>query len=144
MNRHVMTLDLRDDPRGIAAYRRHHRDIWPEVRDSLLRVGVLRLDIYALERRLVMVMDTREGFDLERSFAAHAASHPRCAEWEELMKTFQQAPPGAKPGQLWASMEPIFHLERKRSPRRRGGSGRAGGPPRLNRERGFTPRERKR
>ena len=118
MNRHVMTLDLKDDPRGIAAYRRHHREIWPEVRDSLLRVGVLRLDIYALERRLVMVMDTREGFDLERSFAAHAASDPRCAEWEELMKTFQQPPPGARAGELWTAMENVFHLERgRRRPR---------------------------
>jgi len=116
--RHVMTLDLKDDPRGIAAYRRHHRRIWPEVRDSLRRVGVLRMDIYRLERRLVMVMDTKKGFDLKRSFAAHVASHPRCAEWEELMKTFQQAPPGARPGQLWTPMEGIFHLERgSRKPR---------------------------
>jgi len=122
--RHVMTLDLKDDPRGIAAYRRHHREIWPEVRDSLLRVGVLRMDIYQLERRLVMVMDTKEGFDLERGFAAHAASHPRCAEWEALMKTFQQPPPGAKPGQLWTTMERVFHLERTRSrPRVRRGLG---------------------
>jgi len=120
--RHVMTLDLKDDPRGIAAYRRHHRRIFPEVRDSLLRVGVLRMDIYQLERRLVMVMDTKEGFDLERSFAAHVASHPRCAEWEALMKTFQQAPPGARPGQLWTPMESIFRLEPRssRAPRTRG------------------------
>jgi L-rhamnose mutarotase len=114
MNRHVMMLDLKDDPQGIAAYRRHHRKIWPEVRNSLVRVGVLRMDIYQLERRLVMVMDTKKGFDLKRDVAAHAASHPRCAEWEELMKTFQRAPPGAKPGQLWTPMEGVFHLERRR------------------------------
>jgi L-rhamnose mutarotase len=113
--RHVMTVDLKHDPRGIAAYRRHHRRIWPEVRDSLLRVGVLRMDIYQLERRLVMVMDTKKGFDLKRSFAAHVASHPRCAEWEELMKTFQRAPPGARPAQLWTPMESIFHLARRAS-----------------------------
>ena len=113
--RHVMTVDLNDDPRRIAAYRRYHRQIWPEVRDSLLRVGVLRMDLYQLERRLVMVMDTKEGFDLKRSFAAHVASHPRCAEWEELMKTFLRAPPGARPGQLWTPMETIFHLERRAS-----------------------------
>ena len=107
-----MAVDLKDDPPGIAEYRRHHRRIWPEVRDSLRRVGVRRMDIYQIERRLVMVMDTRDGFDLRRSFAAHAASHPRCAEWEELMKTFQQAPPGAAPGRLWTAMEPIFHLGR--------------------------------
>jgi len=127
MTRHVMTLDLKDDPRGIAAYRRHHRKIWPEVRDSLLRVGVRRMDIYQLERRLVMVMDTKAGFDLERSFATHVASHPRCAEWEELMKTFQQAPPGARPGQLWTPMENIFHLE-PRATRARGARGRRSRP----------------
>jgi L-rhamnose mutarotase len=122
MNRHVMTVDLKDDPRGIAAYRRHHRSIWPEVRDSLRRVGVLRMDIYQLGRRLVMVMDTKEGLDLKRSFAAHAASHPRCAEWEELMKTFQQAPPGAPRGRLWTPMRSIFHLARgaTKAPGRRG------------------------
>jgi len=121
VNRHVLTLDLKDDPRGVAAYRRYHRAIWPEVRDSLRRVGVLRMDIYQLDRRLVMVMDTRKGFDLRRSFAAHVASDPRCAEWEELMKTFQQAPPGAPPGRLWTKMERIFHLEgprRAKRPRR--------------------------
>jgi len=124
--RHVMTVDLKDDPRGIAAYRQHHRRIWPEVRDSLRRVGVLRMDIYQLERRLVMVMDTKEGFDLKRSFAAHVASHPRCAEWEELMKTFQRAPPGARPGQVWTPMESIFHLEGRatRAPDTRGRRGR--------------------
>ena len=144
MKRYVMTVDLKDDPKGIAAYRRHHRKIWPEVRDSLLRVGVVRMDIYQLERRLVMVMDTKDGFDLERGFAAHARSHPRCAEWEELMKTFQQAPPGAKPGGLWTPMEPLFHLARgPHKARRRGGSGGAGEPPQLNSERGFTPRERR-
>jgi L-rhamnose mutarotase len=111
VSRHVLTLDLKADQRGMAAYRRYHRAIWPEVRDSLRRVGVLRMDIYQLERRLVMVMDTRKGFDLRRSFAAHVASDPRCAEWEELMKAFQQAPPGAPPGRLWTSMERIFRLE---------------------------------
>ena len=127
MSRYVMTVDLKDDRPGIEAYRRHHRGIWPEVRDSLLRVGVRRLDIYQLDRRLVMVMETKEGFDLKRGFAAHAASDPRCAEWEDLMKTFQQAPPGAKAGELWAAMEPIFHLARRqarsraRAPRTRRG-----------------------
>jgi L-rhamnose mutarotase len=113
VKRFVMTLDLKDDPARIAAYRKHHREIWPEVRKSLLRIGVLRLDIHQLERRLVMILETKPGFDLARRFAEHAASHPRCAEWEELMKTFQQAPPGARPGQLWTEMVRIFHLERR-------------------------------
>ncbi|HEY3120776.1 MAG TPA: L-rhamnose mutarotase [Vicinamibacteria bacterium] len=110
MKRFVMTLDLKDDPRAIEAYESHHRAVWPEVLKSLRRVGVRSMDIYRLGRRLVMVMDTKDGFDRRRDFAAHVASDPRCAEWEELMKTFQQPAPAARPGELWALMQPVFHL----------------------------------
>jgi L-rhamnose mutarotase len=110
VKRWVMAVDLKDDPKGIEEYRAHHRAIWPEVAESLRRVGVREMDIYLLGCRLVMVMETGEDFDLERRFAAHRASHPRCAEWEDLMRTFQEPPPGAAPGQSWTPMEPVFHL----------------------------------
>ena len=110
MKRYVLTVDLEDDPRAIARYKRHHRAVWPEVQASLRRIGVRSMDIYARGRRLTMVMDTSDGFDLRRSFAAHAASSPRCAEWEGLMKTFQVPPPGARKGETWAEMERVFHL----------------------------------
>jgi L-rhamnose mutarotase len=111
MKRYVLAVDLRDDPAATARYKELHRAVWPEVRESLCRAGVEAMDIYALGRRLTMVLVTRDDFDLRRSFAAHAASSPRCAEWEDLMKTFQVAPPGARPGELWVEMERVFHLE---------------------------------
>ena len=120
MKRYVLTLDLKDDPRLVEEYRAHHRAVWPEVQRSLRRIGVRGLEIYALGRRLTMVMDTRDGFDMARSFAAHVASDPRCAEWEALMKTYQQPPPGAGPGELWTRMERVFDLERPRLSRKRG------------------------
>lgn len=110
MKRYVLTVDLKDDPAEIEAYKRHHRTVWPEVLSSLRRVGVRAMDIYALGRRLVMVMDTDDDFDREASFARHVASDPRCAEWEALMRTFQEPPPGARPSEVWALMEPVFHL----------------------------------
>lgn len=110
MKRYVLTLDLKDDPALIAAYREHHRAVWPVVLESLRAVGVRAMDIYSLGRRLVMVMDTDDDFDREASFARHAASDPRCAEWETLMRTFQDPPPGARAGEVWALMEPVFHL----------------------------------
>jgi L-rhamnose mutarotase len=112
MKRYVLTVDLKDDPAAIAQYRRYHQAVWPEVQASLRRVGVRSMDIYGLGRRLTMVMETRDDFDLSASFADHAVSSSRCAELEELMKTFQEAPPGARPGDLWARMDPVFHLER--------------------------------
>jgi L-rhamnose mutarotase len=112
VKRYVLTLDLVEDKARVAKYVRHHRAIWPEVARSLRRVGIEAMDIYRLERRLVMVMDTRDGFHLRRSFAAHRASDPRCAEWEDLMRTFQRSPPGARPGQLWTPMTRVFALRR--------------------------------
>jgi L-rhamnose mutarotase len=110
VKRYVLTLDLQDDPAAIEAYKAHHRAVWPEVLRSLRAVGVRALDIYLLGRRLAMVLDTADDFDLKASFARHAASDPRCAEWEALMRTFQVPPPGAKPGELWTVMEHVFHL----------------------------------
>jgi L-rhamnose mutarotase len=111
VERYVLTLDLVDDPDKMETYIRHHRAVWPEVLRSLRKVGVLQMEIYALGRRLTMVMDVKDGFDAKRDFARHNASDPRCLEWEELMKTFQQPPPGARPGEIWARMENVFDLD---------------------------------
>lgn len=127
MKRYVLTLDLKDDPRAIEEYRAHHRAVWPEVQRSLRGVGVRAMDIYALGRRLTMVMDTRDDFDLGSSFAAHVASDPRCAEWEALMKTYQEPPPGARPGELWTRMERVFQLAPARKKRARPSPERAAG-----------------
>ena len=106
----MLTLDLREGPGVVEAYRAHHDAIWPEVRKSLLAIGIRSLEIYLLGRRLVMVLETDDDFDRDARFAAHIATDPRCAEWEALMKTFQQAPPGALPGSLWTAMERVFRL----------------------------------
>jgi L-rhamnose mutarotase len=111
LKRHVLTLDLREGPDVVEAYRAHHDAIWPEVRASLVAIGIRALEIYLFGRRLVMVLETDDGFEMAARFAEHVASDPRCAEWEELMKTFQQAPPGAPPGVLWTPMERVYRLE---------------------------------
>ena len=110
MNRHVLTLDLREDPGVVEAYREHHDRIWPEVVRSLEDAGVRHLDIYLLGRRLVMIVDLEDGLDLRRVFDTHAASGARVAEWERLMKTFQKPAPGARDDQWWAEMEPVYQL----------------------------------
>lgn len=109
MSRYVLMVDLKDDPAAIAAYREHHRRVWPEVVESLRRSGILNMDIYLLERRAVMVVETN-GSSPERCFAAHAASGSRVAEWEALMKSLQQAPPGGNPAWSWTRMDLVFSL----------------------------------
>jgi L-rhamnose mutarotase len=108
--RAVLAVDLKDDPKVIEAYREHHRRVWPEVLDSLRRSGIRDMEIYLLGRRLVMVVET-DGLDVRRCFANHEASHPRVAEWEKLMKSLQEPPPGGAPGEWWTQMQPVFRLD---------------------------------
>jgi len=108
---HVLMVDLKDDPHTIETYREHHRRVWPEVLQSLRRSGVEHMDIFLLGRRLVMIVELRDGLDFARALATHAASNARVAEWERLMKALQQPAPGAADGEWWARMERVFSLE---------------------------------
>ena len=108
--RYVFTVKLRDEPGIVETYRRHHCDVWPEVQASLRQVGVDQMDIYLLGHRLVMVVEMRNGLDYRDAFKAHAASTPRVAEWERLMKSLQEPTEEARAGEWWAVMEPVFHL----------------------------------
>src|SRR5438445_286500 len=100
---------------ALESYQAYHRRVWPEVVRSLQRAGIREMEIYLLERRLVMVVDT-DGADFRRCFAAHVSSSPRVAEWEELMRGLQQPPPGGRPGEWWALMEPVFRIEAQNDP----------------------------
>jgi len=108
ITRSVLAVDLKDDPVLVERYKAHHRQVWPEVRASLRRAGIVEMDIYLLGRRLVMVVDA-DG-DYRRCFAKHATSEPRVVEWEALMRSLQQPPPGAAPDEWWSLMEPVFSL----------------------------------
>ena len=110
MSRYVLTLNLRDDPAAIAAYRDYHARVWPEVVDSLRHAGVHRMEILMHGRSLVMILELNDGLDFRRVFAEHAASHPRVQEWERLMQSLQEPAQGAPPGEWWAVMDPVFTL----------------------------------
>ncbi len=108
-SRAVLAIDLRNDPSIVEAYRRYHREVWPEVVASLQHAGIRRMDIYILGNRLVMVLET-DGRDYRECFASHAASHPRVAEWEALMRSMQQSPLDGRREDWWTRMEPLFQL----------------------------------
>ena len=110
MGRHVFTINLKGDPGIAETYARHHRDVWPEVQTSLRQAGVEHMDIYLLGRRVVMVVEMRDGVDYRTALASHALSSPRVAEWERLMKSLQEPAAEAGVAEWWAAMKPVFHL----------------------------------
>lgn len=113
MSRYVFTVNLKDDPGIVDTYMRYHREVWPEVQASLRRAGVEQMDIYLLARRLVMVVEMRDGLDYRTAFESHASSSERVVEWERLMKSLQEPTAGARAGEWWALMDPVFHLDQE-------------------------------
>ncbi len=110
MKRYCLAVDLKNDPKLIAEYRRHHEKIWPEVTRSIKDAGIEDLEIYLLGTRLFMIMEVNESFSFERKAQADRAN-PKVNEWEQLMWTFQQPLESAKPGEKWILMERIFKVE---------------------------------
>ena len=107
--RYCLALDLKDDPTLIAEYERYHEAVWPEVLQSLRDAGITGMEIYRVENRLVLVMDTADDFSLDRKAELDAAN-PKVQAWETLMWHYQQALPSAKPGQKWVPMKKVFQL----------------------------------
>jgi L-rhamnose mutarotase len=111
MNRRFcLTLDLEDDPKLIAEYRRYHEKIWPEITRSIKDSGMEALEIYLFGPRMFIIMEVNEHFSFEAKGRADQ-SNPKVQDWENLMWRFQQSLPQAKPREKWLLMEKIFDLE---------------------------------
>lgn len=110
MKRYCQALDLTDDANLIAEYEEYHKEIWPEIKESIINSGITQMEIYRTGNRLFMIMEVDETFSLEEKGRADAAN-PKVQEWENLMWKYQQALPGAKPGEKWIVMDKIFNLK---------------------------------
>lgn len=106
-----LTLQLKDDPEIIERYRAYHREPWPEPLRGLKDVGIEQMRIFLLGRRMFMHMVTTDAFDPATDFARYVEQNPKAAEWDELMRTFQEPVPEASAGEWWAFMECVFELD---------------------------------
>lgn len=109
MQQFCLALDLKDDPGLIAEYEAYHRAVWPEIITSIKDSGILKLDIYRASNRLFMILEARDDFSFEAKAIADV-NNPVVQKWEDLMWHYQQAIPGAKPGEKWLLMHKIFSL----------------------------------
>ncbi|MGB9466305.1 MAG: L-rhamnose mutarotase [Candidatus Acidiferrum sp.] len=109
--RYCLTLDLKDDPKLIAKYKRYHEKIWPEITNSIKDAGIEDMEIYLLGTRMFMLMEVNERFSFEAK-AKSDRENPKVREWEELMREFQRPLAEAKPGEKWLLMGRIFKLEK--------------------------------
>ena len=111
VKRFCQTLDLKDNPELIAEYRRRHSEgeAWNEIMEGIKEVGILEMEIYLVDTRLFMIVETPIDFDWN-SAMARLATLPRQQEWEDYMAEFQQTTPGTSSDEKWRMMERIFYL----------------------------------
>jgi len=110
MKRYCLALDLKDDATLIQEYEEYHQQVWPEILKSIKDSGIQQMEIYRINNRLFMIMETNDDFALERKAEMDKANE-KVQEWEQLMWKYQQAIPGGKPGEKWRLMERIFPVE---------------------------------
>lgn len=109
MKKFVLALDLKPNQELIEAYEAHHKAVWPEILEQIKASGINQCDIYRVQNRLVMLLETSDDFSFEHKHLQDQ-SNSKVQAWEELMWTYQQALPGAKDGEKWMLMTPIFSL----------------------------------
>jgi L-rhamnose mutarotase len=88
-------------------YDRAHRNVWPELITRLKQVGISDYSIFRRDLDLFLVMHV-ENFEA----AWHTLdSDPINSKWQQEMAGLFDPIPGLKPGEKFATMREVFHLE---------------------------------
>jgi L-rhamnose mutarotase len=109
MKRYCLTLDLKPDATLIAAYKEHHKAVWPEIMKSFKDAGIINMEIYLHGNRMFMIVEVKDSFTFYGKSVQDAAN-PKVQEWETLMSNYQQALPTAQVGEKWILMDKIFPM----------------------------------
>ena len=111
VKRYVQTMELKDEPQLIASYRRAHsrEQAWQEILDGIRQGGILEMEIYIKDNRLVMIVETPLDFNWDEAMA-RLATLPRQAEWEAFVARFQQCESTATSDEKWQMMDRMFYL----------------------------------
>ena len=111
VKRYCQMLELKNEPELIARYRRAHskEESWKEIRDGIRQVGILEMEIYIKDNRLMMIVETPLDFNWDEAMSS-LASLPRQAEWEAFVAQFQQCDASATSDEKWQMMERMFYL----------------------------------
>ena len=111
MKAFAQALELVANEERIAEYDSWHQRVWPEVVSALRSTGITRMRIYRTGNRLFMYFEAPDDFDPQRDYQAYAAD-PRCRQWDEIMREYQQQIPSAGTGEgWWTPMQLVFDLE---------------------------------
>jgi L-rhamnose mutarotase len=91
-------------------YWHSNRNIWKEIPLGIRRAGILNMEIFIVEDKAFMIVETPVDFNWDEAFGRLAA-YERQAEWEDFVSKFQETGTGKRSEEKWQLMERIFSLE---------------------------------
>jgi L-rhamnose mutarotase len=104
-----MVVGLKAD--RVADYKRLHADVWPDVLDAMRRNGWRNFDIYLKEpENLLFGTFEYTGDDFAAS-SGDIAADPATQAWLRQTDPCQDPFATRKPGEWWAYMENVFHMD---------------------------------
>jgi L-rhamnose mutarotase len=106
-----MGMVLGIKPEAIAEYKRLHAEVWPDFLSLLSDHGITNYTIFLREpENLLFGYWEYVGSDFEADMKIMAGS-PLTEKWNELCMPLQQPLATRQPGEWWAALEDVFHLD---------------------------------
>ena len=94
---------------NLAAYKRYHADVWPEIHAMITACNIRNYSIYHKDGTLFAYFEYH-GTDFAADMAKMAAD-PKTQEWWKIMMPMQEPLPVRAEGDWWAKMEEVFHTD---------------------------------
>jgi L-rhamnose mutarotase len=102
---------IRLAPDRVDEYKRLHAQVWPEVIERLARSGVRNYSIFLREpENLLFGVWDYHGSDFQADMDA-IASDPATQRWWRLTDPCQIPLDSRAPGEHWAAMREVFHMD---------------------------------
>lgn len=109
MKKYILLLDLKNDPLLIDEYEKHHKNIPAAIKKSILDAGIIEMNLFRFNDRLVMEIIAKDDFSFENKNAIDQ-NNEDVQRWESLMSNYQKTLPNTPNGVKWVLTEQIFSL----------------------------------
>lgn len=109
MKRIGFLLKVKDDQALQADYKKHHREVWPDMLAALRRHGWRNFSLFMRPDGL-MFGYAEVPVSLQRCLDGMAKEEPNL-RWQEMMKPFFEIPQGARPDQSMIELEEVFYMQ---------------------------------
>ncbi len=107
MRRYAEVIQLR--PEAEAEYIRYHAEVWPAVLKTIAACNMRNYSIF-LRNGVLYGYYEYHGTDHDADMRKMAEC-PETQRWWRLMDPMQRPMPDARPGEKWAPMREVFHMD---------------------------------